>query len=423
MRSVIICLLCVLLVPVVFAAEWTYESMEGVNATCIESDPVHGRIFVGTYEGFHYLDIPTGDWTSRDWPGYIGRTVYSIAWHPTHDQRVITGRVNAFFKGYIEISHDLGASEQLVYSSSGGDVTGLARDFDDPDLFYACTWSDVAPGEIVRSRDGGQTWVLLTGTIQYAMTSIAVDAEGTVYAGGSDRVTRSRNQGDTWEAAWNGLPENYGIYCIAANPEIPGHLLASNDLGLYETTDGGDSWSQIAAISCRNIAWAPGIFWVPDTRTEGPIALATWDDRVLVSLNGGADWENETGDLPQEAVDLTFSIFDSQLYAVTASRGTYRTQILDPSGADEPATARLTLAGPQPYRPGDCLTFSLTEPGRVLFEVLDVTGRRCAVLVDRWVGAGTHMTRWPAAGIPAGVYYGSLRHGTERALIRLVLTN
>lgn len=422
MRSVLVILLFSLWAPALLAAEWTYESMQGVTTTCIESDPIHGRILVGTIEGFHYLDIPTGQWTSRDWVGWIGRTVRSIGWHPNHDQRVITGRVNAFFKGYIEISHDLGVSEEVAYSSNGGSVTGLARDATDPDLFYACTWSDVAPGEITRSRDGGLHWTLLAGTIQYALTSIAVDVAGTVYVGGSDRVTRSLDQGDTWEPAWNGLPENYGIYCLEVNPEMPGHLLASNDLGLYASSDGADSWTMILPVSCRNIAWSPGLCGVPDQRTEGPIALATWDDRVLVSTNSGIDWDDESGDLPQGAVDLTFSTYDSQLYAATANRGTFRTRILDPSGVGEVVvSAPVSIAGPQPYRPGDHLTYTLEHTGHVLLDILDVTGRRQAVLINRWLAAGTHTTHWDTHGMPAGVYYGRLRSRADQALVRIIL--
>jgi hypothetical protein len=39
------------------------------------TEPVNGRIFVGTLEGFHYLEQATGVWTNRDWEGWIGRQV------------------------------------------------------------------------------------------------------------------------------------------------------------------------------------------------------------------------------------------------------------------------------------------------------------------------------------------------------------
>ncbi len=404
------------------AAEWAYESMQDVYSTCIHEDHVHGRIFVGTVEGFHYLGIGTGAWTSRDWVGWIGRQVYAVDWHPDLDQRVITGRENAFFKGYIELSDDLGLSEEIVYSSNAGSVTGLAHDPADGDRRYACTWSDVAPGEIVRSLDGGESWTLLPATIHYAMTSITIDASGTVYVGGSSRVTRSIDGGDTWEPAYNGLPVGYGVYDVEADPEGSGRLMATNDLGIYRSLDGGDTWTQVHGVGCRKLDWARSGVIVPGVRSTQTVAAVTWDERILVSHDLGETWADETGNLPGEPVDVVFSVTDGYTYVATYGAGTFKARIPIPQDVNLlPASGGLRLSRPCPFRPGDAIGFHLERDAHVTVEIFDSGGRLVARPLIGSRTRGAQRAVWSASGRPDGVYWARVRSGRDSECARLLL--
>lgn len=420
-RSMLLTLL-LLALPAASSA-WEYQSMAGVNATCIEDDPVHGRIFVGTVVGFHYLDQPSGVWTARDQEGWIGRQVYAVTWHATHAQRVLTGRENAFFKGYIELSEDLGATHEIVYMSPAGSVTGMARDPDDVDRHYACTWSDVTPGEVLRSLDGGETWAPLTGVIHSAMTSITTDPAGVIYVGGDARVTRSGNGGATWEGAWNGLPAGYGVYCVEADPELAGHLLASNDLGLYATLDGGGTWTWTLPLDCRAVDWGGTPASIPGRPSFSFAGVVTWDDRVLLSRDGGVLWEDVTGDLPGEPVDLAFSRFDEQLYVVTRTNGVYRTPYFDPAAVPPigPSPVTLGLECPAPFVAGSRFTFTLPAAGRAVLEVFDVTGRCIAAPLDAWLGAGRQSVAWSGAARGPGLLLARLRTNAGDASVRVLV--
>jgi plastocyanin len=76
---------------------------------------------------------------------------------------------------------------------------------------------------------------------------------------------------------------------------------------------------------------------------------------------------------------------------------------------------------PNPTRTGVTFGFALRQPGRVLAEVFDARGRRVATVLDRDLGAGSHVGAWDgrtSAGKPAetGLYYLRLRlPGYERS--------
>ncbi|MBD3334095.1 MAG: hypothetical protein GF355_01100 [Candidatus Eisenbacteria bacterium] len=139
------------------APAWEYESMAGVSATCIDDDPIHGRVFAGTYEGFHYHDIVSGEWIKRDEEGWIGRQVFAVGWHANLDQRVITGRENTFFKGYIKL-----------YSCRNIDWGGILAGLPGAPSYYlvgVVTWDD----HVIVSLDGGIQWLDITGDLAPAV--------------------------------------------------------------------------------------------------------------------------------------------------------------------------------------------------------------------------------------------------------------
>jgi hypothetical protein len=82
-------------------------------------------------------------------------------------------------------------------------------------------------------------------------------------------------------------------------------------------------------------------------------------------------------------------------------------------GRERPSVAG---AWPNPFNPVTRIEFSLPEPGPVRIDVVDLSGRRVAVLADGPMSAGTHSIRWDArredgAAVAAGTYLVRLRAG------------
>jgi hypothetical protein len=419
-RLILVASLTLLAVPAA-ALDWEYVGMDGIQATRLALDPLRDRLFVGTHEGFHYLDLASGDWTERDWEGWIGRQVYAVDYANALPLRVITGRENAFFKGYLEYSDDLGASESWVYESTGGRVTDLVHADGGP--HWACTWSDIAPGELLRSTNAGESWTPVGGHGFYAMTDLERGLAGELYLAGNAGVKWSLDGGTSWESISGDLPAGYGVYCVVSvrpggDNVPPTSLLASIDPGLYYSDSPGH-WTPLLATACRRAIGLP----VPGDPWPAPDALAavTWDGRVLVSRSFGASWDDETGALPGTPIDLIYSPSDDGLYLLTAAHGLYRFQDVITAAGESPAAALQLAAFPNPFNPVTTLRFSLPQAGRVSLRIFSADGRAVATLIDGELPAGETRHAWRPEGLASGVYLARLETAAGRSMMRLVL--
>ena len=106
------------------------------------------------------------------------------------------------------------------------------------------------------SRDGGKTWSSYwINNIQNEVTSIVIDEDESIYAGGGlfFGVGKSTDNGLTWENKFNGFSCPYT--CVAS-------LFLSNDgniyagtwaYGLYKSTDKGNSWVSMNGPNTKQI--------------------------------------------------------------------------------------------------------------------------------------------------------------------------
>ncbi len=402
------------------SAEWEYLSMAGEQCLCISADRYHPRVLVGTIEGFHYLDQPSGLWTNRDWDGWIGREVHAILGHRSYDGWIITGRENAFWKGYLEVTEDLGVTEVFSYESTGGAIVALTQRGHGVDhRLYACGISDIVPGEFLVSEDGGYTWTPSSTCPHYWMSGLGVGTGGQVFVSGEDMVWSTGDHGATWNDARGNLP-GIQVDCLAVEPHAGDMLYtrvyAGNATGLYTSTDLGDYYDTILAGGIRKVAVYPG--------ADVIVAAITYGGQIKLSYTQGVIWTDETGNLPGTPVDLSFSNEDGHLYVVTQTDGVFRTPIDPTSAPDIPleATARLS-AWPNPFNPKTQVLLRLGIASSARVTVHDLRGREVAVLFEGFMEAGEQSLTWDATGLPSGVYLARLDLGGESpaASTKLVL--
>lgn len=164
-----------------------------------------------------------------------------------------------------------------------------------------------------RSDDAGATWRDIYHAPLDAGAWLTADTlGGTLYIGG-DRLARSDNGGGAWEALDPpaGATRVTALEMVAGNP---GRLLAGTPVGLFQSSDRGDSWSPVGLAGRRVRALlAP--------RREGGWLAALTPDALAISLNGGASWRETP--LPAGAESgqrLLLDPSDELIYLVTATR-------------------------------------------------------------------------------------------------------
>ncbi len=422
-------ILLLLLASPIIADEFPLHPWELIGA---EDDLLNGicmsgnSLYATTEEGFYSYNSQTGLWDDHTHPGWIGKAKYSVVEGQIYDDRLVTGGVNAWFKGTLFYSDDMGDTETLVHESEGGRVTDMAYSLWDDPAIYACTWSDIIDGELLRSNDDGQSWSLITGHGHHAMTSLAVLGHDEVFLTGDNYITHTTDGGQTWENMKHNLPDYQGIYCLNVQGPIAGlpyvnyvSLMVSNDTGLYKFDSNGEQWELILPFSCKSIAQRfiqldTFIYW---TETY----VVTWDDRVMFCKDMDFEnWQDVTEGLPADPIDVEAGW--GGVYVALQGGGVYRS-----SGWDivdvAPLLPGISLSAfPNPFNPSTTISFEISKSGRALVQVFDLQGALVATVTDGYYEEGEHSKSWQPQQLSSGNYMVVLKSGGQAVseLISLV---
>jgi len=403
------------------AADWSPLGAEGVSALRIEYDAWHDRLLLATVEGFRIYDFATGEWEEHDEEGWIGRTVWTIIGHETLPNRLITGRENAFFKGYLEVTDTRDENGTIAHFSDGGSFRGLARDPVALDRYYACSISDITAGEFMVSTDAGVSWTPVA-TGMSAMTGVAVGRGEDVYLSGLVGVRRSLDRGATWESWTTGVSGLTELVEVTPEALVPNVYTAVSS-GLYSRATDGTMFRRelpfpITALDVERVAGLPG------SAGETEFLAAITASEVYFAVHGyPATHADETGSLDGLALaDVT--IAHGMVFVATQLAGVWSAPLTLPvvSVPETPPASRLSVSPSEnPLRAGGNVSFTVPSAGFVRLEAFDVAGRHVATLFEGRSSAGTRRVRWDEAMAPPGIYYVVLRTGTGTAAGKITL--
>jgi hypothetical protein len=213
-----------------------------------------------------------------------------------------------------------------------------ALDFDpaDPDTLY------VAAGNgLIRAREHGERWRILTGSDVTELLDVAVDRHvpGTVYFSYTAGIRASQDGGATWRDASAGLRRKYTA-AIRVDSRQSGILLAGNEEGIFRSPDAGKTWHPAGAAGFQVLrieqSSHDACYWMASTQGGGlfvstdcgvsfesngnlavgrnisdiafdpaaanRIAVAGWDVGVAVSEDLGKTWQLRNAGLPSNDV-------------------------------------------------------------------------------------------------------------------------
>ena len=181
---------------------------------------------------------------------------------------------------------------------------------DDPDMAYVAALGNLWQGSeergVYRTRDGGRTWQRIHHVDQYTgAVDLVMDSRNpeTLYYAAYQRlrrtwgfngggpgggIYRSTDGGDSWTELTNGLPPGdkgrIGLAISESNPRVLYALVqhAEDDLqGTYRSEDGGASWTRVNSLNPRPMYYSE-IFIDPSS-----------EDRIYVL--GTSSYKSEDG--------------------------------------------------------------------------------------------------------------------------------
>ena len=402
-------------------------------------NPSGGQLFLTTEEGFYYYSIASAQWVDRTRPGWIGVAKYAVVPVPGHTDRLAMGGVNAWFKGTLTLSEDMGATEDLVYECTGGRVSDMALATQPDTVIFACTWSDIADGELLRSDNGGESYEPVFGHGHHFMTGVDAISSTEIYVSGDNYLQRTLDGGWTWDSLQGNLPAGQPLWCLLASPYVTALplaeaaggakadpwveaaiLMVSNETGVYLTPGGAIDWQLVLPIDCVGLAYHfvqydTFIYWEE-------FYAVTADGRLLVCLD--RDWDNwvDATDMIAPGVPIDVEAEGGPVYVATRSNGVYVTAGIDALVPAPPPAPGLTLAArPNPFNPSTELLFSVPGDGPAVIEAYDLSGRKVATVFEGEVQAGPHTLIWQPRGLASGVYHAVLRQGVVRTTVRVTL--
>jgi photosystem II stability/assembly factor-like uncharacterized protein len=349
--------------------------------------PTDADILYGSYQylGTIYKSTDRGEtWRSLlQQPGGAANFVSPFIVCAAHPQICYAGL------SYVYKSVDGGESWFRTNDSApldGNPVLSLAASAYNTDLVYAGTAPMYSRAALFRTANGGASWENITGDLpdRYPV-DIAVDPTNdanvyVVFSGfGTSHVWKSRDWGQNWQDIGTALPD-VPTSAVVVDPLYFDHIYVGNDIGVYVSRDGGESWSSFQ---------------------EG---------------------------LPEAviAMDLSISPSNRVIRVATHGNGAYQRALLGPTGVDledqrVPETVQLLHNYPNPFNASTTIEFRLSEPGAVSLSVYNVAGQLVETLVEGHKNSGMHTVQWDAQRLASGCYLYKLTAGGHTSVKKCLL--
>jgi photosystem II stability/assembly factor-like uncharacterized protein len=331
------------------------------------------RVLVGTRKGAFIL---TSDGKREKWdvsgPHFAGWEIYHMKGSSLDPNRIYASQTSGWFGQIIQRSDDggktwfqpgtppgeqttpqgmpKGESNKFVYDASpetGKPLTthqwydGTQHPWEfkrvwhiEPSLSEADTvYAGVEDAALFRSKDGGKTWLELSGLRGHGSGPAWQPGAGglglhTIILDPSDPkriyiaisaagAFRTDDGGATWKPINKGLHSAYipdptaevghCVHHVAMNPKRPGVLFMQKHWDVMRSDNAGDSWTEVSGNLPTDFGFAidvhahePETIYVVPIKSDSEHYVPDGKLRVYRSKTGGNEWEPLTKGLPQQ---------------------------------------------------------------------------------------------------------------------------
>ncbi|NNF03573.1 MAG: T9SS type A sorting domain-containing protein [Rhodothermales bacterium] len=274
---------------------------------------------------------------------------------------------------------------------------------------------------IIKTTDGGQTWtgsdlsfIMRTAIDVYfqdEQTGFVVGGTAANLQNGQVVIARTTDGGQTWTRVYRsqtgkGVGGEWG-WKISFPTDLVGYVsvefYGASDAPtakILKTVDGGLTWSPKLIPGSNTSAGLQGVGFIdPD------IGWASGRGVTSVTTDGGDSWtqlapyDPQTG-LGQLDGDMNRFFMVNDTIAFAVGNRVYRlsgfaTSVSTEDYAEEvPEVFSMEPMYPNPFSESTVLAFNLTQPSSVRVEIVDVLGRTVRTFAVRDYAAGTHSISW-----------------------------
>lgn len=232
------------------------------TSAALQFDPAGGRLACFMLDGKCALTPDAG----KTWMPMtdVGRNwdYAAVDWSAPQVKTIFAARHES--GGQLYLSTDAGRTWNKLMADPEFDKTGGLGIFDDKTLVY----TEKGKG-IQRSSDAGATWTKVSDLEPWGR--VVRIHKGTAYWLSKDGLIVSKDKGATWSKQGAPVDASIGPMIDLKNDK---HLAAAGAKGIFETSDGGESWKLVAPLPEKfdvpkagwftNVAWDPsrGIYYV-----------------------------------------------------------------------------------------------------------------------------------------------------------------
>ena len=265
---------------------------------------------------------------------------------------------------------------------------------------------------VMRSLDDGDTWsTALNLSNTYSVTT---GANGKVFAANMDgAVCRSTDNGAIWNSSFIGMTTAVSALAV----DKSGNVFAGTNAGVFRSTNGGVNWTQInsglVSTNVQSIA----------VNARGIVFVSTGSGVYYLSTADG-NWTPVVSGLQNTFVTSLAFNPDGYLFAGTNGSGVYKTTTTKTAVKDlanSKNSYSLEQNYPNPFNPSTVISYSLPSSGKVSLKVFDMLGKEISTLVNEEKHAGQYEVKFDGANLPSGVYLCVLRCGSLVMSNRMML--
>jgi hypothetical protein len=308
---------------------------------------VTDRLLIATRKGL-FVCLPQGDAWAIPRPSFLAEPVSAVL-HDPRDGALYAALRHGHFGPKLHRSEDGGAS----WTELG--IPAMPKEGENPkalDMIWTLAagaadqpgvlWAGTLPAALFRSEDRGQSWQLVSGLWEVperarwvgggyddpGLHSIVIDsrdARRMAIAISTGGVWLSGDGGESWSLGGKGLRAEYmppdqafdqvmqDVHLLAACAGAPDTLWAQHHNGIFRSTDGGRTFTEVTAPAPSRFGFAvaahpsdPATAWfAPAVKDECRVPV---EGRLVVTRtrDGGDSLQALAAGLPDDGYDLVY---------------------------------------------------------------------------------------------------------------------